>query len=104
MAKIRKLNNTDFVVGFVIQGLQFGYRQCCIGEFVIRYINNTYTDRGERKFRGTGFVPCIKCNELSEEEIINDIEKNRQVRESFRGVIKQTRLTMKRYKKHKKAV
>lgn len=81
--KMCKLDHTDRIVAWTMHGIDFGYPSCCIGEFVIRCIKNTYKDRETRQFDGTGFVPCIKCNELPEADILAFIEANRSVETSF---------------------
>lgn len=66
---------------YQLMGSQLGYPSCCIEDFLERV---TYTaDRSSRlacyrKLSGSGFVPCISCDEkYSEEELINLINNNR---------------------------
>ena len=66
---------------YQLMGSQLGYPSCCIEDFLERV---TYTaDRSYRlaccrKLSGSGFVPCISCDEkYSEEELINIINNNR---------------------------
>lgn len=60
-------------------GIYFGYPPCCIEEFC----NMGHLDAPKRKFNGTGFVPCKSCNELDEEELITDINLNRECDAEF---------------------
>jgi hypothetical protein len=57
---------------FIKMGKLFGYPQCCIDEFLVLDI-----PRPIRKFNGTGYLPCAKCNEKSEQEMLDIIAKNR---------------------------
>lgn len=53
-------------------GKQYGYPECCIEEFVkLEHIGEV------RKLHGTGYIPCKKCNEKSEKELINTINAAR---------------------------
>lgn len=66
-----------------MRGLQFGYPPCCVGEFVIRNIKNTHGERERRKFHGTGYVLCVKCNQRSKAELLSYIEANRHFPKPF---------------------
>lgn len=90
MKKPIALGFTNHVVHWTMLGLQFGYPECCVGEFVIHAVKGTYETRGTRKLNGTGYVPCIKCNELPEEQLIATIESRRMphVKEPFSKSIK----------------
>jgi hypothetical protein len=68
-----------------VWGKYFGYPECCIQEMVSfcnRNPNKFYgqfisqTEDG-RKFRGTGFIPCKKCNKKSLKELESTINRNR---------------------------
>jgi hypothetical protein len=59
-------------------GLMYGYPMCCIEEFLIVEI-----PRPVRKFSGTGYIPCAKCNEKTEQVMIDEIEKNRTWHKPF---------------------
>ena len=67
------------VFNWVIQGMQFGYPPCCIGEFVQYGLasQNVLRQRGKRKFHGTGFVPCKDCNNKSVESLLARINEYR---------------------------
>lgn len=67
-----KLTWTDF-------GRYFGFPECCIEDFLSR----DSAPKESRKLRGTGYTPCLKCNEKSEEELIDIINSNRQARTEF---------------------
>jgi len=55
-----------------ILGRHFGYPECCIEEF--GSVKNT-----GRKLNGTGFVPCVACDEKkTSEELINEINERRK--------------------------
>jgi len=61
------------------RGEFFGFPQCCIDDFLSR----ERAPNESRKFCGTGYIPCPKCNELSEEEIVTNINKRRKCKEPF---------------------
>lgn len=76
--KIIALNNTNDIVYWVMKGIEFGYPACCIGEFIITIVKRTYSKRDKRKFNGTGFVPCIKCeHKKTKKQILAFIKENR---------------------------
>ena len=76
----RALNNTNIVMAWVAHGMNYGYPPCCIGEFVIHCIKNTYKKRETRKLNGTGYVPCCKCNaKFTEKELIQNINRARNL-------------------------
>lgn len=79
----KALNDTNRIVSWTIMGLQFGYPPCCVGEFIIHNIRGTWRTRKDRQFYGTGYVPCVKCNELPAEQLLAYINSNRQVETSF---------------------
>lgn len=67
-------------------GRYFGYPDCCIMEF-LEYMS-TYSKgktprREKRKLYGTGYVPCKKCNTKSEEQLLANIDKNREHNKAF---------------------
>lgn len=49
------------VTEWVLQGLEYGYPDCCIGEFVADILTSRFEGR-ERQLRGSGYVPCETCN------------------------------------------
>jgi len=54
-------------------GQFYGFPQCCIDAF------KTYGHVGQakRKLTGTGYIPCLACNEKSEAELLAAIEARR---------------------------
>lgn len=67
-------------------GAYFGYPSCCVQEFVdfVKHLDSgKHIDRGLRKLTGTGYVPCVKCNEKSEQDLLSEIAKNRAHPEPF---------------------
>lgn len=83
MKKPRALPFTNHVFSWTIQGMEFGYPPCCIGEFIIHTIKGTCKERGTRKLHGTGYVPCVKCDELSEGTLLATIEHLRTFKKAF---------------------
>lgn len=75
----RALPYTNYILNWVILGMEFGYPPCCIGEFVIWAIKSDkeIAKRSSRKLCGTGYVPCVKCNEKSDVELIAEINERR---------------------------
>ena len=55
-------------------GLVFGYPECCVEAFLeLRHLGEP-----ERKFHGTGFVPCETCDrEKSVEQLRSEIDAAR---------------------------
>lgn len=76
-------NNSNWVANLFMQGMEFGYPPCCIGEFIVRSITNTHGERPPRKFNGTGFVPCKSCNKRSRESLIEEINARRSFEYPF---------------------
>ncbi len=73
-------------MSFLDQGLYYGYPPCCISEFIQFVVSFTcgFPDkRGKRKLHGSGYVPCIICNDKSTEELLAYIETNRQCEKPF---------------------
>lgn len=60
---------------FVNLGLHYGYPQCCIIEFGA---NLGTVDNSHKKLWGTGYVPCDKCNTKTEQQLIEEINLNRE--------------------------
>lgn len=58
-----------------VWGYFYGFPKCCIDEFAL--LLDECEDRSNRKLDGTGYVPCEKCNEKSEEELVSTIKSNR---------------------------
>lgn len=54
-------------------GKYYGFPQCCIDEF-----ESGLSMGKTRKFEGTGYIPCEKCNEnVEKDELIKYINENR---------------------------
>jgi len=66
MADIPTLNN----------GVLYGYPECCIQWFHGRTMLDIH-DHQPTAFDGTGFIPCPKCRERDEAEVLNDIASRR---------------------------
>ncbi len=49
-------------LSWALYGVFFGYPPCCIREFVTDF------KRTNRKLRGTGYIPCKKCNKTYTEQ------------------------------------
>ncbi len=64
-------------------GIYFGYPKCCITEFIYHIQTKTSHTRGKRKFDGTGYVPCMKCNQKNHMMLLEYIHKNRQHNKRF---------------------
>ena len=60
--------------GFTDFGQYYGFPQCCIDDFGTRF----RAPEEKRKLCGTGFIPCLKCNQKSEAELIEIINANRK--------------------------
>lgn len=39
--------------------------------------------REKRQLHGTGYIPCKECDELTKEELLSNIKKNRQCKLPF---------------------
>lgn len=61
-------------------GKHLGYPDCCIKGFLHIYKTGGVEPR---KLNGTGFVPCLECNKLSTEELLDTINKNRRSNVKF---------------------
>lgn len=81
--KLRSVNHSNHIVHWTMAGLEYGYPICCIGEFVIHAIKGTSEHREKRKFNGTGYVPCVLCNEKTEAELLAYIAAHRQYKKPF---------------------
>lgn len=56
-------------------GVRYGYPMCCINAWKL---NKHFSTRsGPRKLSSSGYIPCITCNEKSEEDLVNTINLNR---------------------------
>jgi len=69
-------------------GRKLGYPECCIAYFAVRsiafYFGKLIPIPDDTKLSGTGFVPCVACNETkSEEQLLAEIARNRQVNVPF---------------------
>ena len=60
-------------------GEYFGYPKCCRDSFETL----EHVDGDDRKLDGTGYIPCLACNEKSEEELIAVITANRRATTKF---------------------
>lgn len=62
-------------------GGNYGYPQCCIDSFCddLSDISKLMSEeRGTRKLTGTGYIPCVDCNEkYTVEQLIDNINTNR---------------------------
>lgn len=62
-------------------GGNYGYPQCCIDSFCsdLSDIHRLMSEeRGTRKLTGTGYIPCVDCNEkYTVEQLIDNINTNR---------------------------
>lgn len=67
---------------WVINGRVFGYPDCCIGEFCADAVLGTPRD-DIRKLHGTGYRPCLKCNDLTIQQLKANIKKNRKFPAQF---------------------
>ena len=64
---------------FYIFGKYFGFPDCCIESFyTLEHVGGP-----PRKLSGTGYIPCLKCNEKTEEELIAAIQENRECKTPF---------------------
>ena len=68
---------------FLLSGVYYGYPKCCIEEFIQQYESGEYITRGNRKLKGTGYIPCVKCNNLSEAALKHEINSARLHWEPF---------------------
>lgn len=61
------------------KGIYYGYPRCCIDDFLVTVedFQVRRIRRLPRKLTGTGYVPCPICNEKTEEELKDVINKNR---------------------------
>lgn len=63
---------------FYVFGKFFGFPECCIKSFYsMEHVGDC------RKLAGTGYIPCLKCNEKTEAELIAVISKNRVCKTPF---------------------
>ena len=60
-------------------GSYFGYPTCCTDSFkTLAHVGGS-----PRKLWGTGYVPCLICNELTEDQLIGNINSKRKARLPF---------------------
>lgn len=60
-------------------GCYFGFSECCVDSFsTLKHVGGP-----PRKLTGTGYIPCLKCNEKSEAELVETINSNRLARLEF---------------------
>lgn len=63
---------------YLLLGKKYGYPECCINEFITYSNLRTHSKFLDRKLHGTGYKPCLACNnKYSENELIANINKNR---------------------------
>lgn len=77
----KKFDEMDSKERGTLMGNILGYPDCCIKEHVdfegARGIHVSQTRGTNNPFMGTGFIPCEKCWNLSEEELTATINKKR---------------------------
>ena len=77
------------VLAMIESGVYYGYPKCCIEEFVAHYLGMCgfmgYEPRPERKFTGTGYVPCACCDKKEEDQLRSIIYTYRLAPMSFPG-------------------
>jgi hypothetical protein len=59
-------------------GDYLGYPRCCVEAFI-----SEAPPRRDSHFKGTGFVPCRRCELKLPEVLIDEIKKNRKHPEEF---------------------
>jgi hypothetical protein len=67
-------------------GAYYGYPECCVKDFIQRVVDYRQGKPLaflERKLDGTGYIPCLICNEKSEEELLTVISSNRKCKKPF---------------------
>lgn len=75
---------------YIIQGIYFGFPECCIIDFCKRSCNEwQYTNEQQLVHDHTGFVPCKKCSNkiLEGKETLESLLKNRICKIPFRRII-----------------
>ena len=60
-------------------GELLGYPKCCIDAFC----KEDPLTRPDRKLHGSGYVPCCKCDNLSDGQLIDVINSNRKCDTKF---------------------
>jgi hypothetical protein len=55
-------------------GLALGFPKCCVAEWINEI---DLPSHQRRKLDGTGYIPCRKCNEKTEDELVSVINTNR---------------------------
>lgn len=78
---IRVLMSKSYTLkeSWTIRGRYYGFPECCIQSF----LTLSHVGGPDRKLDGTGYIPCLDCNEKSEEELIAQITANRKSRLPF---------------------
>lgn len=62
----------------ILDGIEFGYPQCCTESFVRDITEARIGRRQERQLTGTGFVPCVTCDvRYTEQELVDIINSKR---------------------------
>lgn len=74
-----KKNERRLLKQYDFFGRTFGYPECCIESFKAEAFNNhVLINREVRLLDGTGFLPCVQCNEKhTEQSLIALINENR---------------------------
>lgn len=67
----------DILPTWAYKGWYYGYPDCCVGEFIANAVKGI-SETKPRKFHGTGYVPCTKCNKKTEKQLLKKIAKNRK--------------------------
>lgn len=59
-----RLTTTSQVLNNVVEGVSYGYPDCCILHFHLRQVNGTMHEGrdSEHHHNGTGFICCPTCN------------------------------------------
>ena len=64
---------------WTLWGRYFGFPECCVKSF----LTMEHVGGLDRKLWGTGYIPCLKCNEKSEDELVETINSTRKSRLPF---------------------
>lgn len=59
------------------RGKHFGYPDCCIKAFYAELNLSPSIPKRTRKLWGTGYIPCERCNALTEQQLIDNINLRR---------------------------
>ena len=64
---------------WTLWGRYFGFPECCVKSF----LTMEHVGGPDRKLWGTGYVPCLICNEKSEDELVETINSTRKSKLPF---------------------